>query len=130
METRASLTSNITKSNPFDVLSMAGIGRRKPGPDKKYATFNRRMLAATVDSLVLIVLAPWFNQWVPIDQSAFERHMPANPNDRQAARQMLLGVLTDPHFLASWFINGFAQMLIFCLLSGVCWHFWSATPGK
>ncbi|MDE3060944.1 MAG: RDD family protein [Pseudomonadota bacterium] len=111
----------------FDLLSMAGIGRKKRG-DNKYATFNRRMLAATVDSFFLLLVAPVFNRWFPIDMSAF-RHPPENATP-EMARHWMLGVLTDPVFISSWLTNMAAQLLVFCLFSGICWHYWSATPGK
>ena len=108
---------------------MTGFGRKKPPIDKKYATFNRRMMAATIDSLVLMFLAPMFNYLVPIHTMALQKY-DTGSQDPDAAKQFLIHALTDPEFMGSWLANLLAQALFICFLSAICWHFWSATPGK
>ena len=113
----------------FGYAAIAGLGRRKSGRDKKYATFNRRMLAATVDSLLLMFAAPVFNWLAPIHTEALERYT-ADMNDPDAGKKWLTMMVTDPAVVHSWLLNSFLQGITFCILSALCWHYWSATPGK
>jgi len=121
------------KPNPFAKLDLPGIlnfaGGKKRGRDKKYASFNRRMLAATIDSMLLLLTAPLLDKLAPINKEAFQKYMP-EPGNPEAMRQWILSVVTDPLFIHSWLINLFMQIAMIWLFSGICWHFWSATPGK
>ena len=112
----------------FDLLSVAGLGRRKSRPDKKYASLNRRMMAATVDSLLLMFTTPLVDEWLPVH--GVEMQALPDPNNQEAARRWLVDTLFNSGLAVSWLDNAFAQMLIFCFFSAICWHFWAATPGK
>ncbi len=120
-----------TEDAPFDFLKAAMLPRRKKsGPDKKYATFNRRMLAATIDSLILMIFtAAPIEKLFPIRSEAVQKYV-IDGSDPMAARRWLIRVLTDGEFITSWVMNVSAQALVIFLFSAVCWHFWSATPGK
>lgn len=116
-----------TEPTALDFLKISQFGRRKKqGPDKKYATFNRRMMAGTFDSLALLLVTPFIDSLFPISAIT----MPANGSDPAAAQQALVVALTNSGFLMSWFTNLMVQMLVFFIYSGICWHFWSSTPGK
>jgi len=117
-----------TEPPAFDFLKVAGLRRpKKQGPDKKYATFNRRMMAATIDSLILMVLTtPIIERLTP----AATQKYALDGSDPLAAQRYLVQVLTNREFILSWITNMSAQALLIFLFSAVCWHFWSATPGK
>jgi hypothetical protein len=119
----------MSEKKSFDFLKIGSLGRRKPKRDPKYATFNRRMLAATFDSLLFMFLAPLFDRLSPVDRSTLPQYI-SDPNDPQAMRQWMLDVLSDQHFLASLSANWAMQVVGLCIFSAACWHFWSATPGK
>lgn len=105
--------------------------RRRRGPSEydKYATFNRRMLAATLDSIILIFFSPILDQIAPIDRSGLAS-ITFSPNDPMPASHLLLAILSDKAFVTSWINNFLIQMTAYLFYSAVCWHFWSATPGK
>lgn len=110
-------------------MRIAGMGKKPPRHDKKYATFNRRMMAATIDSLILMFTTPVFNILFPIRTDSLQKYT-VDMADPAAGQRYLMQVLTDADFMISWMTNGFAQVIVFCILSGICWHYWSATPGK
>ncbi len=108
---------------PSEILS---FGRRKKNrPDKKYASFNRRMMAVTFDSLLLLIFTPLFNRLFPIRLPS----LPMDNSDPDATEQAMHAFL-EPAFLHSWLANMGAQLAVFCLFSAICWHYWSRTPGK
>ncbi len=111
------------------VSAWEGLGRgngKKSGAERQYATFNRRMMAATIDSLLLLFTVPFTNWLVPVKDVT----MQLDGSDMLVLQQSLIRTVSDPGFITSWFVNLTAQTLVFCLFSAVCWHFWSATPGK
>jgi uncharacterized RDD family membrane protein YckC len=117
-----------TEKPAADPLSWLSYGRkRKPSEYDKYATFNRRMLAATLDSMLLMFFAPIFDQIIPIDRSGLANIV---IQENQPASQLFLAVISDRAFISSWVNNFLMQMTVFLFYSAVCWHFWSATPGK
>jgi len=118
-----------SENEKFDFLKITGSGRKKSGPDKKYATFNRRMIAGTIDSMLLALGAPLFDALIPINTGATQSYA-LDTGDPEVAQRMMMAMLTSHEFVISWVVNALAQALAFCVFSGVCWHFWSATPGK
>ena len=113
-------------ANPFSFLN---LGRKKPRRDPHYATFNRRMMAITVDSFFLLLFEPLFDSLTPIDQEALGS-INADLNDPNFGSQAVMQILSNHEFIYSWLANLGLQIFVFCLFSAVCWHFWSATPGK
>lgn len=122
-------------NNPFNML--------KPGPkkpprvDPKYAGLNRRTIAATIDSLLLLVLTPaldWLFKLIypdiPIDWARLQEQINAASNPDQAATHLLFAALVKSGYVARWFWNSVVQTLLFSAFTGVCWHYWAATPGK
>jgi len=112
-----------------DMLGFLFLRKNIHGRNKKYASFNRRILAATIDSLFLLFAAPFFNHVAPVDRSVF-RNYPMNSNDLAPLQQWMIHTLTNPAFVSSWLANLFVQIIAIWILSGICWHYWSATPGK
>src|SRR5579884_4059842 len=113
--------------NPARMFSSSR--RKKKAEKSNYAGFNRRMLAATIDSILLMTLNPVYDWLAPIRTESLEKIV-INRNDPRAAHTYMMKVLTDKEFIASWSTNFSVQMMALCLFSAICWHFWSATPGK
>lgn len=112
----------------FTMLSLLSYGRRKRKVEK-YAGFNRRMMASTIDSILLIVCEPLVEWLAPLREDALAGFQ-LDPQDPQLARHYLNYVLTNQAYMQSWVSNFMVQILIWCVFSAICLHFWSATPGK
>jgi uncharacterized RDD family membrane protein YckC len=121
----------------MDILKIAGLAPKKKSEKDKYATFHRRMLAAALDSfLILLFVAPVID-WlfatiygpVPIDWTALGDAMNREP-DQQAANALFWQTLYDSGFVKRWLINGVWQFIVLGAVTGICWRKWSATPGK
>jgi uncharacterized RDD family membrane protein YckC len=121
----------------MNFLRIAGLGPKKTGPDKKYATFNRRMLAATIDSLLIAILIAPVIDWlfdsmygpVPLDWMALRMQM-SQQSDEHAAMQLFWQTMYTSGFMARWVVNAVWQLIVLGTVTGWCWHKWSATPGK
>lgn len=118
----------MTDTPSFRLPGITGFGRKKNLERDRYGGLNRRLLASTIDSFILLVTAPLINRWWPIDVSLVQRHVTAT--DVPTAQRQLLAGLADPAFIAGWTGNLLAQCVVLAVFSAVCWHFWSATPGK
>ncbi len=125
------------KNDSFDLLRIAGLKGRSGGPDKKYASFNRRMLAVTVDSVLLMLLiAPIVEVLFtlsygppPITLEELRRQMQMQPSQEEAAAYFW-EVLRTTGFLERYVAKSLIQLLVLLGLTGWCWSKWSATPGK
>ncbi len=125
------------RKEPFNLIGMAGLGWRKKTPEqKKYATFNRRMFAATLDSaLIMFTFAPLVDSWFtahygafPVDMMALQEKLAGmDPNE---ANRAFVQAMIEEGGVRYWVNNLAAQTTAYLGLSGICWHFWSATPGK
>jgi len=123
------------RKTSFDLLKVAGLRPKKPGPEKRYAGFNRRMLAATIDSVLLLFFVPViesvFNALygpmpVPIEELVLRlRDVP-----QEAQMSVFLQAAAETGALRHWLVHGFWQFMVAASLSGFCWHYWAATPGK
>ncbi len=122
--------TDTTKTNPFDIYSLSTWRRKRRGKDADlYPTFNRRMVAATIDSFVLMFMTPVFDQIAPINREGLS--VVTMQSGQPAPISFLVMQLLNNHaFVTSWLNNFFLQFATFLLYSGVCWYFWSATPGK
>lgn len=115
-----------------------GVGIMQALPDgPRYAGFNRRMLAATIDSvLVMIFLAPVID-WalvmmygeISVDLPNFMQQL-SMENDPQKLMALFHQNIVASGLLRRWLENTFWQTAILASATGICWHFWSATPGK
>ncbi|NBO19485.1 MAG: RDD family protein [Proteobacteria bacterium] len=111
------------------VQRLSPFQRKKDNEYSKYAGFNRRILAATIDSLLLMLLTPLFDAIAPIDRSGLEG-MQMDNSDPKAARLMLSQLAANHALIESWLHNFILQMAFFIAYSGICWYFWQATLGK
>lgn len=112
-------------------------------PGKKaadhYASFSRRMWAATIDSLIIIMaLAPIFEllfnalYGVPegtLDIATFQQQMAEQTDTRQAWQVFWQG-FHETGLYDRWVANTTFQTVVLCVLTALCWHKWSSTPGK
>lgn len=123
-------TPELPKRNAFDIYSLsAWRKKRKKSEFDIYPSFNHRMIAGTLDSFVLILFTPLFDWLAPIDRSSLGNIAP--PTDHPAPLSyMFVHLFGNSSFLQSWLHNFMLQLGFFCVYSGICWHFWSATPGK
>lgn len=119
-------------------LTLGSFGRKDTPPEvKKYATFNQRMLAATIDSVIaMVTLAPVLDYilgtYFPlpqVDWTAVHSQIPAGASNQEANR-IIVKAMIDSGYMARWLDNFFWQCVALSAATGVCWHFWSATPGK
>jgi len=107
---------------------------QETGP--QYGGFNRRMMAATVDSLLMLPVAPLvdflFNRLykeIPIDWTALNEKLQGLSDPHQAGA-VFLNALIGSGYLTRWLWGCVLQGLALLVVTGVCWHYWSATPGK
>lgn len=114
---------------------MMWLGWKKKGSaDTHYASFSRRMWAATFDSLLIIVLvAPFFDMFLDqkllVDLNDLQLQLAAQSGPQQ--RWALLSqVMVESGQLSNWLVNTAAQSIVLCVLTGICWRLWSSTPGK
>jgi len=105
--------------------------------DSHYASFSRRMWAATFDSLLLLIFI------LPFFEMAFSTVYPipdmrSAELDQQIAQQTdglaVIGILMQ-HFYATgffwrWVMDTGLQTLLLFALTAYCWRRWAATPGK
>jgi uncharacterized RDD family membrane protein YckC len=113
---------------------MFSIGKK---PAEHYASFSQRMWAATVDSvLFLILVLPFFEMALaavyPVPQN------PHAPGFEQLAAQgdniHILGALMKNFYesglFARWLVDTILQTLLLAAITGYFWKRWGATPGK
>jgi len=116
----------LDKIEKIDLVSLMTIGRKRKKKDKHYARFNRRMMAGTIDTLILVLFAPLFDRLAPIADDTINVDL----SQTQTSSQMLAQLFSNHEFIVSWMLNTTLQITVFCIFSGICWHFWSSTPGK
>jgi uncharacterized RDD family membrane protein YckC len=114
----------------LDLLKITGFGRSEKRLKKHYATFNRRMLAASIDSFLLMFFVPLVDRLTPVNTAVLDKSSLSELGDPVAMRQSLFAAFTNREFVLSWLSNLGAQVMLICVFSAICWHFWSATPGK
>lgn len=105
------------------------FGKPKRRTHSKYPGFNRRMLAATIDSIILLIFTPVVNVLAPVNTESLGRYT-IDQHDPDAPRRFMLHVLHNPEFVHSWTTNFMMQMVFWAVYSAIFWHFWAATPGK
>ncbi len=117
---------------------MAGLGFRKKTPEqKKYANFNRRMFATTLDfAIVGMVFAPlmdkifmWYHGPSPLNHDVLRQKIAAAPAGSSESK-LFMQYAMESGAWDYWLQNASMQFSILFFLIGVCWHFWGATPGK
>jgi hypothetical protein len=111
----------------INFLKMAGIDGSRKRPDKKYASFNIRMIAATVDTfLAMITIGPLFDTFMrfkPLDPMEMQQRM---MEAGEGATNVLLQSMHESGLIDNMVMQSFALLVV----SAICWHYWAATPGK
>jgi uncharacterized RDD family membrane protein YckC len=121
----------------FDLLRITGLKGRGDKRDRKYATFNRRMLAATVDSLLIMLLVAPLIDYVftvtygpaPVDLEALRAHMQTAQSEEEI-KALLATALYNSGFVTRYILNSLAQLVVMFAFTAWFWRKWSATPGK
>ncbi len=114
---------------------MFSVGKKN---SDQYASFSRRMWAVTVDSLLfMILILPVFEMVFalvyPLPVSLSEMRLQEQVMMQNSNESLLAALKThfvDTGLFTRWLVDMTLQMLLLCALSGVCWKYWSATPGK
>jgi uncharacterized RDD family membrane protein YckC len=120
----------------FDLMKVAGLKRKKK-PVPKYATINQRMVAASIDSfIILIVFAPLIDlvvlHYFPIHDFNLlqvQSQLGENPPPSATIKAFFHASVESGAF-RRWWINSLAQFVVYFTMSAICWKYWSATPGK
>lgn len=105
--------------------------------EKRYGTFNRRMIAASLDTLLITVLiAPvvdymFIRTYGPPTISINEIAAQARQfTDSAQAAHYFMEEMKSSGFLDRWTANLRWQIYVLAIYATICWHFWAATPGK
>lgn len=92
--------------------------------NKKYASFNRRMMAATLDSFFAVLTI------APIVDFLTTKFMTVP----EITTEQLVAMQGNPEMIANLLVTALpiwlAQSFVFFLASAICWKLWSSTPGK
>jgi hypothetical protein len=120
-----------------DLMRIVGLGvKKRTADDLKYGRFNRRMIAATIDSIALIALSPFlemmFSQFygpMPVDFMALQEQVNMQTT-KEAAAKLYLTTLHESGFFRRWAANVMFQFGVLAVLTALCWWKWSSSPGK
>ncbi len=108
---------------------MFRLGRKA---NEHYASFNRRMWAATIDSLLLMVFVVPFLEW----GFAYIYPVPTGVDMLEMERQLADGFgafwrsFYQSGLLTRWLADFTLQTILFFIGLGICWKKWSSSPGK
>ena len=118
--------------NPYEIYSLAAMRKRlrKPSKFDIYPNLNKRMIAATLDSLVLMLFTPLFNRIAPINRIGMDIIKLNAGTSTTPVTSITSQLIKNQAFITSWIENCLLQGAFFLLYSGIFWYFWSATPGK
>ncbi len=111
--------------------------RKVSEEEKRHGTFNRRMIAATIDALLVTALIS------PVVDMVFLKtygttnitiqdivtHANAQTDSAQAVHAFL-SELQSSGLLERLVVNFKWQVFVFGIYTTLCWHYWAATPGK
>lgn len=125
------------KQPDFNLMRIVGLTPKKNRIPAKYATFNHRMIAATLDTfIILLVIAPlvdaFFNYYytpINIDYQLLQENMRRQP-EGIAQLMVFWREMVSSGIVGRWLWNLTIQTAFLMIFTIVCWHFWSATPGK
>lgn len=111
---------------------------RKPTEEeKRYGTFNRRMIAAALDTMFISVLIGpvvdmvYYQTYGPPPANVHEirAHAAQAANSAEAMR-MFMQEMRESGLMDHVMGNFRWQVYVVCLYLTLCWHFWAASPGK
>lgn len=117
----------------IDLLRIFGLRPKKIDEKyKKYASLNRRMMAATIDTgFAIFTIAPLVN-WISGHfiharyVSLEEISKAVNQVNLETKIIELLKLHIDSGKMAEFMV----QISVLLIASAICWKLWSATPGK
>jgi len=110
----------------------------KTAEQKRYGTFNRRMIAASIDSLfITMLMGPLIDYYYVqhYGEPTVDIIMVITQANEVAARGgdavvKLYQGLKEGGYIDRMVVNTKWQYYFYAIYSVVCWHFWNATPGK
>lgn len=119
------------------------MGRKKDAPlsptGRRYASFDRRMVAITIDTVILTLLLWPFNDWLTAqayshmvnDQAVLEGVIPKGATEEEAQIAMMRYMLTEGGMVEAMVFLFQVQFGVLAVYSVGFWHWWKgATPGK
>lgn len=126
------------KIDPEKILTALHMRPRQPTEEEKqYGSFNRRMIAAVLDTLIIsITIAPvvdyFFMQSYGLpttDVNSIIAQASQAPTPGEALRQLGQGLQESG--LADRLATNFKwHFYVLAMYVTICWHFFAATPGK
>lgn len=106
--------------------------KKTPKVDPRYASVNRRMLAATADTVIMAIVWPFFAGVVNAlytnpapDMLTVLQQAQAAGTDAEVVRMLI-----ESGALTHWLVDNAIQTFVLLMATGICWAYWSATPGK
>jgi uncharacterized RDD family membrane protein YckC len=124
--------------NHFDLLRIAGLKPKvKTEEEKRYPTFNTRMMAATIDMMLIsITLTPLvdlaylqYRGEPPLQLPELIQTLSAYEKSSEAMREFARQV-QETGFAEYWKAQMSWHMYVIGVYLILCWHYWSASPGK
>ncbi|NBX04206.1 MAG: RDD family protein [Alphaproteobacteria bacterium] len=110
-------------------MGVVGL-RKKPQKISKYATFDRRLKALALDSFLILFLSlPFMHPVPPLDMAMLQDRVGEHKTISNVLHEMLL-IAKETGMLESGLYNSMVQIIIYIPFFALCWHYWSATPGK
>lgn len=105
--------------------------------DKRHGSFNRRMIAASIDTLLItLLIAPMVDMLFirvygppTVDVFAISQYAATQSDGAQAAK-VFLSELKSSGYLDRWIMNMRWHLYALLVVTMFCWQMWSATPGK
>ncbi len=124
------------KQKPLYTIGLFGFYEKKP-PDPRYASFHRRMIAATIDIvLATLLLAPvltaflsWYSPLPPLDWASVNAQITPDMTEQQI-NELMSSYLISSGYARHWFGSFITQLLALAFVTGLCWRLFGATPGK
>jgi uncharacterized RDD family membrane protein YckC len=98
-----------------------------------YASFSRRMWAATIDSmLVLFFVLPFYEMAFSAVYPMPKSTLLTEQFTAQGTEALVMVAREFYHsgMLARWLVDTALQTALLSVLTAICWRYWSATPGK
>lgn len=122
----------------FDLLRMAGLKPKgKTEEEKRYPTFNTRMMAATVDMMLIsLTLTPLvdyaylqYRGEPPLQMAEVIQNLSTYKKSGEAIHEFVRQV-QETGFWDYWRSQMSWHMYVIGVYLVICWHYWSASPGK
>lgn len=122
----------------FDLMRIVGLKPKQLSEEeKRYPVFNTRMLASTVDMLLItMTLSPIvdmvYHHYIgepPVRLRELQNNLSHTPNSADASHEFIR-IIKESGFWDYWLRQMSWHIYVIMAYMVLCWHFWSATPGK